>query len=104
MRWYIFSIICKKQSPRGDGLEYLHRSPASPRTYLLNPFLLYPTVSGLRVLEGDENGTRCPGDISTETWSSRLGVGRKADDLALQKKKKKKNYCCEIDRSENRMV
>jgi hypothetical protein len=26
------------------------------------------------------------GDINTEIWYSRLGVGRKADDLALQKK------------------
>jgi hypothetical protein len=26
------------------------------------------------------------GDINTETWSPKLGVGRKADDLALQKK------------------
>jgi hypothetical protein len=24
-------------------------------------------------------------DLNTEAWSSRLGVGRKADDLALQK-------------------
>jgi hypothetical protein len=39
-----------------------------------------------RVVEGDEMGTRCwgynwatllLGDINTETWSSRLGVGRK---------------------------
>jgi hypothetical protein len=39
------------------------------------------------------------GDINTETWSSRLEVGHKADDLALQE-----NYCYEIQRSENRMV
>jgi hypothetical protein len=26
------------------------------------------------------------GDINTETWASRLGVGRKSDDLALKKK------------------
>jgi hypothetical protein len=26
------------------------------------------------------------GDINTDTWSSRLGVGRKADDLACKKK------------------
>jgi hypothetical protein len=39
------------------------------------------------------------GDINAETWSSRLGVGCKDDDLALQKK----NDFCEIQRSENRM-
>jgi hypothetical protein len=27
-------------------------------------------------------------DINKETWSSRLGVGRKADDLILKKKEK----------------
>jgi hypothetical protein len=32
------------------------------------------------------------GDINTQTCSSKLGVGREADDLALQKKK----YCYEI--------
>jgi hypothetical protein len=46
----------------------------------------------LRVVEGGEEGTLCleiylsspvTGYINTETWSSRLGVGRKADDLAL---------------------
>jgi hypothetical protein len=45
-----------------------------------------------RVVEGDEKGTRYLGcdwatmsleDIIAETWSSRLVVGRKADDLAL---------------------
>jgi hypothetical protein len=54
--------------------------------------LEYPTVA-LGVVEGDKKGTRCLGvyncatlplgDINTGTWSSRLGVGRKADDLAL---------------------
>jgi hypothetical protein len=34
------------------------------------------------------------GDINTEAWSARLGVGRKADDLAVQKK----SYCYEIER------
>jgi hypothetical protein len=39
------------------------------------------------------------GDMRTETWSSRLGVGYKADDLALQK-----ITVGEIQRSENQMV
>jgi hypothetical protein len=39
------------------------------------------------------------GAIDTETWSSRLGVGRKGDDLALYK-----HYCCEIQRNGNQMV
>jgi hypothetical protein len=38
------------------------------------------------------------GDVNTGTWSSRLGVGYKADDLALSKK-----YCYEIQRTENRI-
>jgi hypothetical protein len=38
------------------------------------------------------------GDTNTETWASRLGVARKADDLAPLKKK-----FCENQRSENRM-
>jgi hypothetical protein len=50
------------------------------------------STAALRVVEGEEKGTRCLGvqldhpvteDINTETWSSRLGVGREADDLAL---------------------
>jgi hypothetical protein len=36
-------------------------------------------------------------DINTETLSSRLGGGHKADNLV-------KHYCCEIKRSENRMT
>jgi hypothetical protein len=45
-----------------------------------------------RVVEGDEKergawgydwATLSLGDIYTETWCSRLGVGRKVDDLAL---------------------
>jgi hypothetical protein len=36
------------------------------------------------------------GDINTGTWSSKLGVERKADGLAALKK-----YCCEIQKSEN---
>jgi hypothetical protein len=49
----------------------------------------------LRIVEGHENGTRylgvynwailSLGDINRGTWSSRLGVSRKVDDLALQK-------------------
>jgi hypothetical protein len=58
----------------------------------------------LRVVEGDEKGNPVPGgitgppchggDINTETWSSKLVVGRKADDLTL--------YV--IQRSKNRIV
>jgi hypothetical protein len=36
------------------------------------------------------------GDINTETWSFWLGVGCKANDLALYE-----SYCCKIQRSEN---
>jgi hypothetical protein len=59
-------------SPCGGGLEYLH--------YIL------------RIVEGDEKGTNSWGydwtclslrDINTVTWSSRLGAGRKAADIAL---------------------
>jgi hypothetical protein len=47
----------------------------------------------LRVVEGDEKGIRClggitgppvTGDINIETWFSRLGIARKADDIALK--------------------
>jgi hypothetical protein len=41
----------------------------------------------LRVVEGYKKGynliTLSLGDINTETWSSRLGVGRKADHFAV---------------------
>jgi hypothetical protein len=39
------------------------------------------------------------GDINTWAWSSRFGVGRKADNHALLKK-----YCCVLQRSENQMI
>jgi hypothetical protein len=64
---HIFKSRC------GGGLEYLHRSPC-------------------RAVEGGESdsgvrgynwATLSLGDINTETRSSRLGVGRKADNLAL---------------------
>jgi hypothetical protein len=54
--------------PCGDGVEYHHSSPAS---YNWATLLL--------------------GDMNTETWSSRLGVERRADEHAVSK-----NYCCEI--------
>jgi hypothetical protein len=63
----------------------------------------------LRVVQGDEKGTRCLGvynwvtlslgDMNTGTWSSRLGIGRKADGPCSVKI----SYCCEIQKSENRM-
>jgi hypothetical protein len=77
--WGIILVL----SPRGDGYD--------------------TSAIAARVVEDDEKGFgaweyRCailsPGDV----WSSGLGVRRKADDLALQK-----NYCHEIQRSENRM-
>jgi hypothetical protein len=61
----------------------------------------------MRVVEDGKMGTHAwgyncfdlsLGDINTDTWSSRLAVRRKADDLAV-----KRNYCCEIQRSENWM-
>jgi hypothetical protein len=53
-------------------------------------------------VEGDEKepgalgcdwATLSLGDLNTGTWSSRLRVARKAEDLALSKK-----YFCEIQR------
>jgi hypothetical protein len=50
------------------------------------------SILALRVVEGDEKepGTRgynsaglSLGDINRDTWSSRLGAGRKFDELAL---------------------
>jgi hypothetical protein len=38
------------------------------------------------------------GDINTVTWSSRLGVGCKADDFT------RKKYCSQIQRNEHRMI
>jgi hypothetical protein len=60
-------------SPCGGGLGYLHGSRASRRRRRKgNP------------VPGVITGPPCHwGDINTETWSSRLGVGRKADYLAL---------------------
>jgi hypothetical protein len=44
------------------------------------------TIS-LQVIESNEKGARCLGvslrNINTGTWSSRLGIGCEADDLAL---------------------
>jgi hypothetical protein len=46
----------------------------------------------LHIIKGDEKGTRCLGynwatlslkDINVGTWSSRLGVGCEAVDLAM---------------------
>jgi hypothetical protein len=65
-----------------------------------NVFLVAPCEEGvripppLRVAVVTEKGTRCLGnnwatlslgDINTETWSSRLGPGRMADDISMQK-------------------
>jgi hypothetical protein len=59
-------------SPRGGGLEYLHHSPASRRRRRKgNP------------VPGGITGQPCHSGTNTETWTSKLGVGRKADDLAV---------------------
>jgi hypothetical protein len=59
------------KTSRGGGLEYLHRSPAS------------------RKREPGAWGLNCSilslGDINTGTWTPRLGVAGKADDLAVYK-------------------
>jgi hypothetical protein len=61
----------------------------------------------MRVAEGDEEGTRRLGvqlghsvneDIHSGAWSSILRVGRKADNLAVQR-----NHCQEIQGRENLM-
>jgi hypothetical protein len=65
---------------------------------------LYKTINLPVVLYGKETWSptlreeyrlRSPRDINTGKWSSRLGVGRKAEGLAHVKK-----LCCEIQRSE----
>jgi hypothetical protein len=59
--------------PSGGRLEYLHSGPGSRRR----------RRKGNPVSE-DITGPPCSmRDINTGTWSSRLGVGRKADELAL---------------------
>jgi hypothetical protein len=75
--------------PFGCVLEYLHRSPAIHRR----------RWKGSPVSRGYNWATLSLGGINTETWSSRLGVGCKADDLAQLKKiivtksRKVKNRC-----------
>jgi hypothetical protein len=63
----ILGVLVYTSSPCGGRLGYLHCSPA--------------------VVEGNEKNpvpvTLSLGDINTETWPFRLGVGCKADDLAL---------------------
>jgi hypothetical protein len=64
-----------ESSPCEGGLEYLHHGPASHRRrWKWNP-----------APEGIAGATLSLGNINTGTWSSRLGVGRKADDLVLWK-------------------
>jgi hypothetical protein len=82
----LFEIPCHL-SPRGGRLEYLHRSPANRRR----------RRKGNPVPGGITGPLRFWGNINTGTWSSRLGVRRKANDPALLKN----NYCSEIERSEN---
>jgi hypothetical protein len=61
---------------------------------------LNTSTLALRDVAGDEKRTRCLGatrslgDINTETWSSRLGIGQTCAA---------KKYCCKIQRSENQM-
>jgi hypothetical protein len=61
------------KSPCIGELEYLHRSPASRRR----------RRKGNPVPGGMTGANLSLGDINTGTWPSRLGIGRKADDLAL---------------------
>jgi hypothetical protein len=84
---YMHSII-----PCGGGIQYLHRIHASRRRRRKgNP------------LPGGHNWATCHWGTYTESWSSRLGVGRKADDLALWKKKTT-TYFCELESTENWMT
>jgi hypothetical protein len=72
--------------PRGGRLDYVHRSPASYRR----------RRKGNQV-PGEYNwATVSHGDINTDTWSSRLGVGRRPKNLF-----RKNNDCCKIHRSLN---
>jgi hypothetical protein len=59
--------------PCGGGLEYPHRSPTSRRRW----------QEGNPVPGGYNWATLSLGDIHTEIWSSRLGIGLKAEGLAL---------------------
>jgi hypothetical protein len=61
--------------PCGGGLEYHHRSPANHRRR--------------RKGRGYNWAVLILGNMNRETWSSRLGVERKADEPVS------KSYCCE---------
>jgi hypothetical protein len=71
--------VNNKLSSRGGRLQYLHRSPESRRRRRKGN----PVAGGI-------TGPPCSGGINTQTWFSRLGAGRKVNDLALSK-----NYCWE---------
>jgi hypothetical protein len=70
------SPLAGYKSPCGGGLECLYHSPASHRRRRKeNP------------VPGGITGSPCDrGHINTETWTSRLGVGRKADGPCPEKK------------------
>jgi hypothetical protein len=49
-----------------------------------------PEVPELPSVQGYSWATLCPGDINTEAWSSRLGVGHEADNPIRESSKGKK--------------
>jgi hypothetical protein len=63
----------KYKAPCGGGIEYLHRSPWESKKAMKRE----PSVWGYNW------ATLSLWDINSETWSYRLGVGSKADDLVL---------------------
>jgi hypothetical protein len=66
----------QRRSACGGRLQYLHRSPKSHRKRLKSS----------SPVPGDRTGPPYHwGGINTGTWSSRLGVGRNADDLFSEK-------------------
>jgi hypothetical protein len=69
----LFYFVSPHSSPCGGGLGYLHRSPVSRRR----------RRKGNPVPGGYNWATLLLGDVNTETLSCKLGVGSKADGLAV---------------------
>jgi hypothetical protein len=69
---YLFVYV---YTPCGGRLEYLHHSPPES----------YKATKRDSDIWGYNWTTLLVGDINTETWTSRLGVEHKTDNLALEK-------------------
>jgi hypothetical protein len=65
----LLGVVSVGGSRVGGGLDYLHRSPMSRKS-----------EPGAR---GYNWATLSLGNMNTNTWSSRLGVGHKTDDLYM---------------------